>query len=123
MEKTITVDGKELKLKANARNALIYRAAFGEDIFKVQGSFARTINDRGELVVENIDCLGIMKLVWTMAKAADSSTTEFEKWLDTFDEFPIMDVFAELQEMLMINMTSTTKIKNAKAAVNSQRKA
>lgn len=123
MEKTITVDGKELKLKANAMNALIFRSAFGEDIFKVQGTFSKTINDDGTPALENIDCLGVMKLVWTMAKAADKTTPAFESWLDTFEEFPIMDVFVEIHDMLMINMTSTTKIKNAKAAANSQRKA
>jgi len=122
MERTITIDGKEIKLKANARNALIYRAFFGEDIFKVQGTFMKTINDKDELIIENLDCLGVMKLIWTMAKAADAGIPTFEEWLDQFEEFPILDVFLDLQDMLMINMASTTKIKNAKAAVSSQRK-
>lgn len=119
MEKTITLNGKETKLKANAMNALIYRAAFGEDIFKVQGMFAKIVDADGNVNIELIDSIGVMRLVWTMAKAADKETYDFEKWLEGFEEgFPVMDILTDIGELLTINLTSTTKIKNASAAGN-----
>ena len=122
MEKVIKIDGKDIKLKSNAMNALIYRSEFGEDIFKSTGSFLQCSDNNGHVDINKLDSLAIIKLTWKMAKAADKNVPSFETWLDTFDEFPIIDVFNEIYEMIFSNLTSTTKIKNAGAAEKPQRK-
>lgn len=124
MEKTVFIDGKEIKMKATAMLPLRYRAAFGKDIFKVQGSIFGLAAGAGVNMkaIEDIDCVGIMEVMWCMAKEADASIPDFEKWLETFDTFPIFDVFNEVFDLFMVNVTSTTKIKNINAAGSSQHK-
>ena len=129
MEKVIKIGEKEVKLKANAMQAIIYRAEFGRDIMEVQGSLMGMVNfdkDGGTSININgmkpIDSVGIVQIIWTMAKAADNNTPPLEQWLDQFDTFPIMDVFADAYELILANFISTTRIKNTKAAGSSPRK-
>lgn len=125
MEKTITIDGKEIRLKANAMLPIVYRNAFGQDIFKAQGSIfglvggKNIVNLRG---IEDVDCVGIMQIIWCMAKCANGSLPDFEKWIEGFEAFPIFDVFNDALELFMLNISTTSKIKNADAAGNSQPK-
>lgn len=44
MEKIIYIGNKEVKLKANAMQALIFRKEFGRDIMEVQGSLMNIVN-------------------------------------------------------------------------------
>lgn len=129
MEKIIYIGDKEVKLKANAMQALIFRREFGRDIMEVQGSIMNIVNVKpnGEVVLnmdglKGIDGVGIVQMIWTLAKAADSTIPPLEQWLDEFDTFPIMEVFAEAYEVLLANFVSTSKIKNAKAVVKPQHK-
>ena len=129
MEKIIKIGDKDVKLKANAMQAIIYRREFGRDIMEVQGSIMKmmkfdnagnaTFNFDG---IGNLDSVGIVQIIWTMAKAADASIPPLEQWLDQFDAFPIMDVFAESYELILSNFISISRIKNTKAAGSSQRK-
>ena len=112
MEKNIIIDGKEIKLKANAMNALIYRSAFGEDIFKAQSMLFTAKDKKGNIDISKIDSLGMIKIVWTMAKAANDDTAPFEEWLSSFEEFPVLDLLGEIVDLILVNMTSKTKIKN-----------
>lgn len=121
MERTITIGDKEVKLKANAMLPLIYQVNFGEDIFKVQGKLFSFIGKDGKVDfkgAQDLDCVGLMKITWCMAKAADGSIPELEKWLDEFDSFPMLEIFAEIHDMYLNNMVTVSRIKNAKAAEN-----
>lgn len=129
MEKIIKIGEKDVRLKANAMQAIIYRREFGRDIMEVQGSIMKMLkfdkSGNGAFNFDgigNLDSVGIVQVIWTMAKAADASTPPLEQWLEQFDAFPIMDVFMEAYELILANFISTTKIKNRKAAESSQRK-
>lgn len=63
-----------------------------------------------------INVIDIMKMIYAMAKLADKNILPFEKWLEEIEEFPVFDVVNQAADMFMVNMTSTTKIKNANAA-------
>ncbi|WP_353423980.1 hypothetical protein [Christensenella massiliensis] len=129
MEKVIKIGDKDVRLKANAMQAIIYRREFGRDIMEVQGSIMKMMNfdKAGNATfnldgIGNLDSVGIVQVIWTMAKAADASVPPLEQWLEQFDAFPIMDVFAETYELILANFISTTRIKNRKAAGSSRRK-
>ena len=129
MEKIINIGGKEVKLKSNAMQAIIYRREFGRDIIEAQSSVLKMLNfeKNGKATfnldgLKNLDCVGIVEIIWTMAKAADSSIPPLEQWLEQFDSFPIMDVFAEAYELILANFVSISKIKNTKAAESSAHK-
>ena len=83
MEKTIIIDGKEIRFKTNGATPLRYKAQFGRDYFK--------------------------DIAWIMAKTADSSIPEPITWLEQFDEFPMADVIPELQDMLLTSIQTTKK--------------
>lgn len=129
MEKIIKIGDKKVKLKANAMQALIYRSNFGKDIMEVQGSMLGMVNfeEDGSTTlnlngIKGLDSVGIVQIIWCMAKAADDSVPPLENWLEQFDVFPVMDIFAEAYELILANFISTSKIKNRKAAGNSQLK-
>lgn len=127
MEKTVKIDGKDVRLKANAKLPLVYRAYFGEEIFKVQigmislASKAESASKDKAIKLSisdmaQIDTVGVIKMIWAMAKCADDSIPELEKWLDGFDEMPIFELINDCVELFLSNLTSTTNIKNAEAA-------
>jgi hypothetical protein len=44
-----------------------------------------------------------------MAKTADSSIPEPIEWLEQFDEFPMIEIIPELQDMLLVSMQTSKK--------------
>ena len=55
MEKTIVVDGKELKFKATASTPRVYRQAFGRDIFTDIGTIIASVGSDVDLPVTALD--------------------------------------------------------------------
>ena len=112
MEKVIKIGEKDVRLKANAMQVIIYRREFGRDIMEVQGNLMKMLkfdkagNAKFDLDgISNLDGVGIVQVIWTMAKAADASVPPLEQWLEQFDAFPIMDVFAEAYELISANLS------------------
>ena len=134
MEKTITIGGIEVALKACARNLLLYRSAFGEDFMKAAGGLLKVFrpqldengdqvnNSEGQPVADidltMLDGLGLQRMVWCMARTASNEVPPFDKWVDQFEEgFPAMDILNETYELIMVNMATITPIKNKSAAL------
>jgi hypothetical protein len=132
LEKTIKIGEVEVHLKANARNLLIYRSAFGEDFMKAAGGllkvFKPRLDENGEVVTidegqplsdvdfTNLDGTGMMRIIWSMARTASNEIPPFDKWVDLFDAFPIMDILNDTYELIMVNMATISPIKNRSAA-------
>ena len=114
MEKIIKIGEKEVLLKANAMNALIYRSNFGNDIFTDEAKIVSVAKDEN---YGEIEIVKLMQIVWTMAKAADSKTEPFNEWVSNFEEFPVFDVLTDIIELILMNFSSKTNIKNSMAAV------
>ena len=105
MEKTIVIDGKNVMFKSTGALPMRYKAQFGrdffQDLFKMQdaaemkGKKQPTIKD-----IEKLDFDTFYKIIWTLAKTADKTIPEPLEWLDSFEEFPIMDVLDEVMEMI-----------------------
>ena len=119
MEKTIKIDGKDVRLKSNALLPIVFRANFGRDIFEVQSQiFGLGKSGFSIRQIKDVECVGLMQMVWTMAKIADDSTKPFEEWAGEFNEFPIFDFFDDIVDLFLTNISSTSKIKNSSAAGN-----
>ena len=132
MEKTIKIGEIEVNLKANARNLLLYRAAFGEDFMKAAGSLSRVFkpildkngdavcNAEGqplnEMDLTAMDSLGLAQMIWCMARTADNDVPVFDKWMDELDVFPVMDILKEAYDLIAVNMATISPIKNKSAA-------
>jgi hypothetical protein len=111
MEKTIVIGDKKLLMKASAKNLLVYHSQFGEDFFSAAGSLVHVGMD-GTVDFRKISSLDVARLAWCMAKTADGALLPFEEWFAELDTFPVLDVYTEIIELIVVNMTT----KNARAA-------
>jgi hypothetical protein len=111
MERTLTIDGRQVSFKSTGAFLLRYKAQFQRDgladIIKLIESFDVT----GKKITnyETFDLQVFYNIVWTLAKTADKSIPEPMVWLDTFDEFPLVDVLSELTDMITSTLMSTKK--------------
>lgn len=134
MLKTITIDGKEVQFKASASFPIIYKANFNSDILTVimpliselleglddilsedivkDGAINLKSSDLASLLsnIYALELVDIMNLLWTLAKCADKEIPEPVKWFDQFDEFPIIDIAAEVFPMLFTSLISKKKL-------------
>lgn len=108
MEKTLTIDGREVRFKSTAATALRYKAQFGRDLFadllkmsKIADVLSNAESEEMSYEeLEKIDFELFYNIIWVLAKTADKSIPEPLEWLDTFSEFPINDILPELQDLL-----------------------
>ncbi|MED4354070.1 hypothetical protein P9265_17320 [Schinkia azotoformans] len=110
MEKTLTIDGKKVRFKSTGATALRYKAQFKKDYFseilKLNQLSKLKIDENGHLDVENVDLNAIdfevfYNISWSLAKTADKSIPDPLTWLDGFDEFPILDIIPEVQDLIV----------------------
>ena len=51
----------------------------------------------------------IYDILWTLAKTADPSIPPPVDWLDGFERFPVLQIFAEVQDLIMANLRIDSK--------------
>jgi hypothetical protein len=115
MEKTIEIDGRQVRFKSTAATPLRYKAQFGKDYF----SELLKMNKLGKLnldgkddnyeALEHLDFEVFYNLIWALAKTADKSIPEPITWLDEFEEFPIMEILPELQVLITSSIQGKKK--------------
>ena len=112
MEKLLTIDGRQVKFKSTGAFLLKYKAQFHrdalKDIYKIQGALGE---DNEIANIEALDLEVFYDLVWTLAKTADPSIDPPMEWLDTFGEFPLMDIIPEIIDLIFSCITSTVEVK------------
>lgn len=117
MEKTITIDGKDIRFKSTGAVTKRYKMQFQRDFFKDLSKMivplAGTDFENEELeaakIMEQIDFDLFQDLAWVYAKTADPSIPEPLTWLDSFSTFPMMEIIPELQELLMLTIDTKKK--------------
>ena len=112
MEKTLTIDGRQVPFKSTGAFMLRYRSQFGKEPLKDIAKLEKLVGPDGKLGdISALDLEPFYNLVWTLAKTADKSIPPPMDWLDSFDEFPMMDILPELQEMLFHALESNIESK------------
>jgi hypothetical protein len=116
MEKTIEISGQQVKFKSSGAIPKRYKMQFGRDFFKDLISLGVMNQETGELteakqleLASRIDFDVFFDIAWTLAKTADSNISDPLSWLDGFDEFPIMEIIPELQDMIASSISSSKK--------------
>ena len=114
MEKTITIDGKEIKFRSSGATPIRYKAQFGRDFLtdiyklkdleKLQGKKELTITE-----MKKIDFDLFYNLTWALAKTANKEIPEPVEWLDQFEAFPVMEIFGELQDVIISTIQAKKK--------------
>lgn len=116
MEKTLTIGGKAVRFKCTGGFLIRYKQLTGRDPLKDVYEISESLNHKKgkEINFENFNLNVIYDLVWVLARAADSDVPDLLQWLDSFDEFPIIDVFMQLQDLILQSFQSTSSTAAAK---------
>lgn len=113
MEKTIIIDNKEVKFKSTAATPLRYKAQFGKDYFaeimKMEGLTSIKKGKTKAKDIESMDFEVFYNIIWVLAKTADKNIKEPIEWLDSFDEFPLMDIIPEIQDLIISSIQTKKK--------------
>lgn len=106
MESIITIDGQDIRLKANAITAHHYKNQFKSDILKdtlealggistiMQLMELQSVEDYQKLqtMIDGFDTVLIQQLVWAFAKTADRNLMPFFDWLEKVDLPPVTEL-------------------------------
>lgn len=112
MEKTLNIDGRQVNFKSTGAFLLRYKAQFHRDAIKDIYKLDEAIDENNE--IKDIDALDLevfYNLIWTLAKTADKNIEGPMEWLDSFGEFPLMDIIPEVMGMIMSCLTSSVDSK------------
>jgi len=128
MSKIINIAGRDVGFDAPASLPVRYRNMTGRDFFvdmqtltestdtvkkpkKLFGKAAEKEEAAEETRInEKWDTTILFNIAHSMAKAADPSiTSDLIDWVDSFEEFPIFQIFAEIQPLIVKSMQTTKK--------------
>lgn len=121
-------DGKQLELRSSAATAILYKNQFGTDFFADMIKLAKTFStmqDTGEETddskedeldlskmsyedLDRLDMSTLYQVTWAFAKNADDKIGDLVSWLGGFDDFPLMDIFPAVMELIE-RLFKTTK--------------
>ncbi len=115
MEKTVTIDGKEVRFRASASVPRLYRIKFRRDLIVDMANIHKQIlaqNIPEDEVEPQISTLPLETLetfeniAYIMAKHGDplGVPSTVEEWLERFDTFSIYSVFPVIADLWAANM-------------------
>ena len=121
MDKTITIDGKDITFRATGRTPRLYRAWVGRDMIKDMNQLSNaynkalnTKNSKDKHELSDVDLTIFEDSAWVMARQADMTLPDNpDEWLDMFNMFDIYIILPDLLQLWSFNnkTTSTPKKK------------
>lgn len=119
MDKTIKIDGRDVKFRATAGTPRLYRILTMRDIVKDINALTKHFKEVQENDTEGVEGLSIEDLTifenvaYTMAKHAtpDMPEKSVEEWLDTFEMFSIWQILPQLLDLWRLNVQQTSQPK------------
>lgn len=123
MEKTVVIDGKEVKMRASALVPRLYRFRFARDMIsdmrQLQKSFKKAVSlppdateeEKQDAQLSVMDLTIFENVAYIMAKHADTKNvpSTMEEWLDGFDGvFSIYEVLPVILELWGLSNQTTS---------------
>lgn len=145
MVKTLTIDGKEIQLDNNIGWAMIYKDQFGTDIIPaLMPLFAGAMDIISELLqkvgktdeidvrevlaevdgdalvnaaihLSGFEFVDFINIVWALAKNADDTIPEPQKWVEQFDTFPVDEIAPEAVKLIAKGVISSKNLERLSA--------
>lgn len=113
MEKILNIDGREVKFKSSASFLLRYKMQFQrdglQDLLKLVD-----VMDEDNKEIKNLQALDLevfYNMTWVLAKVANPQIPPPLEWLDTFSEFPLMEIIPEILDLMMLCIQSSVESK------------
>ena len=121
MEKTIIVDGKEVKLKTNAGLLRKYRKIYGRDLITdmdyIMDALSKAVesNVKDEILFSTLP-VGVLDifedLAYAMNKYGDPSIPDnIDDWLEGFETFDIYTIFPHIIDLWNMDNQTTSEVK------------
>jgi len=113
MEKILNIDGRDVKFKSSGAFLLKYKMQFQRDAFKDLIKLSEAIDVKTK-TVKNADCFDLevfFNMAWVLAKNANPQLPPPMEWLDSFSEFPVMDIIPEIMDLIMSTIKTTKEVK------------
>lgn len=104
MEKTIEIDGRQVRFKASGGTMLRYKMQFGREYLADMADIDKLIGEDRTMDISGLDLTPFYRIVWVLAKTADDSIPDMLTWYDSFDSFPLFEVVEQLTEILQNNI-------------------
>ncbi len=122
MDKTINIDGRDVKFRATARTPRLYRMLTNRDMIKDMNILSKAFKDSEKKKKEDegvLSSLTTQHLVifedaaYVMARHANPDIEEqtADEWLDTFNLFDIYEIFPQLFDLWNVNTAQTAEAK------------
>lgn len=115
MQKTLTIDGKEIAFRATAAVPRLYRIKFGRDIIqdmgKLQNAYAGAVTKGSEFQVADLEVFENCAYIMARHAAPDEVSDSLDEWLEQFETFSIYQILPELMELWALNVQSTSESK------------
>lgn len=122
MDKTITIDGKDVKFRATARTPRLYRGIIGRDMIQDMNKLRKAYNkaasvgkdateeEKKDAQLSAMDLEIFENAAYIMARHAtpDDIAPSPDEWLDGFNMFSIWDVLPELIKLWAMNEATTS---------------
>lgn len=127
MEKTILIDGQKVRFKTNGAIPLRYKAQFGKDYFKEILKMAplAKLGSKKDLDATDLDVLDFdifFNIAWIMAKTANPTIPEPLEWLEGFEEFPLVEIFPDLQDLMISSLQGNSTKKKIQSNKQTKKK-
>ena len=113
LEKTLKVNGKDVKFKSSAAVLRVYRIKFGRDIFedlmKLESALADSNQAASRIPIEQLELFE--NVAYAMAYSADPEGVpeNINEWLDQFEIFSIYEVLPQILELWSDNLATTVE--------------
>ena len=102
MERTINIDGKDVKFKATAATIRNYRALFGRDLLLDFQTLQDARSSGEQLTADSL--LIFENMAYVMARQADPTIPDTaDEWLDGFGIFSIYVILPQIVEMWQLS--------------------
>lgn len=151
MIKTVNIGEKEVTLDNNIGWTLIYRDQFGRDILPslmpmlagaldIVSGIVQEAGNKKEISIETLakladgdalinamihiggfEFVDFLNITWSLAKNADESIPEPNKWIKQFDEFPIDVVGVEVVKLIFKGMVSSKNLERLNGMIEAVR--
>ena len=122
MERTVTVGGKEVRMRASALIPRLYRYKFGRDMIsdmrQLQKSYAKALSlpknateeEKQDAQMSVLDLTIFENVAWLMARQADPSVpADPDEWLDTIEGvFSVYEILPVILELWNANQATTS---------------
>ncbi len=114
VEKTVSVNGKEVTFRSSATIPRLYRLKFRRDIFKdlsrLEKSYKKRETGEEEMEIEDLEIFE--NVAYIMALHADPTIPPtIEEWLDQFEMFSIYEILPEILELRGSNLFTDVSAK------------